>query len=338
VTKQAPALCVGDIKIWPLKDGVINVPRPGVFPEEGTKEFEVHKEYVHGDRWTLHIGGYLVQSHDRLMLIDAGAGPSDGTTFRPAPIENIEEIPQSLAAMLEQNGVTDPDQIRAFLARRGKNFVRVGSLGESLSDLGFRPTDVTDVLISHLHFDHIGWVSKDDKPYFPNAVVRCEEKDAEYFLAPSPGTVLHDELVRQEYNGLTTPERMAPVLDRLETWTENQTIAPGVEAIFSPGHTPGSAIFSITSGHDRALILGDAVHCVQELIDPAFSRTYRQSSDHDIDEADLSRELIRKRAVDESAYISAAHFPGFRFGRLTHGDRPNSWHFSWADDATGTVQ
>src|SRR5688572_15087375 len=57
-----------------------------------------------------------------------------------------------------------------------------GKLLESLSALGHPPDDITDVVFSHLHFDHIGWASKDGAPVFPNATYRCHSKDWDHFI------------------------------------------------------------------------------------------------------------------------------------------------------------
>jgi len=113
---------------------------------------------------------------------------------------------------------------------------------------------------------------------------------------------------------------MAPVLDRFEPWDEDTTIAPGVDCRFSPGHTPGSSIFAITSGRKQALILGDTVHCPQELVDPQF----QLGSDMDMELADRTREAIRHEAGDE-VYFGAPHFPDLKFGRILPGDRAMTW-------------
>src|SRR6266571_7204574 len=60
---------------------------------------------------------------------------------------------------------------RQFLGIEGGAFLR------ELSALGVNPGDVTDVLFTHLHFDHIGWATADDEAVFPNATYRCSRAD-----------------------------------------------------------------------------------------------------------------------------------------------------------------
>ena len=54
--------------------------------------------------------------------------------------------------------------------------------------LGLAPADITDVVLTHLHFDHIGWASVDRTPYFPNASYWIAQDDLDHFRARKPGS------------------------------------------------------------------------------------------------------------------------------------------------------
>jgi glyoxylase-like metal-dependent hydrolase (beta-lactamase superfamily II) len=318
---RPPLLRVGDIEVWAVLDGRMTVGAPPGFPPTDSPEFALHADYIVGDQWLIDIGGFVVRTGDRLLLIDAGAGQGNNQRFTPRPFTSLDDADPALTDYAAGMGITDPVEVLTLLSSVMHTDVTVGSFGTNIAALGFTPEDFTDVLISHLHFDHIGWVSKDGRPYFPNAVVRCEHHDAEYFLAPD-----HDDRFYQVmWNALSTSERMAPVLDQFETWHEDVTIAPGVECRFAPGHTPGSSIFAITSGTQQALILGDSVHCPHELVDPDFAMPI----DVDAEMGDRSRQMIRDAACHDGTLVSAPHFFGLRFGRLVAGDRPRQYHFSW---------
>ena len=62
-----------------------------------------------------------------------------------------------------------------------------GELLRSLAALGVQPEDVTDVLFTHLHFDHVGWATQQGEIVFPNATYRCDERDWSHFVGPDPG-------------------------------------------------------------------------------------------------------------------------------------------------------
>ena len=100
-------------------------------------------------------------------------------------------------ALLDENGMLEL-AIGGFLIRSAERVAIVdagvgqsplpllicGAFLESLASHGVTPDEVTDVIFTHLHFDHIGWASRDGVPVFPNATYRCDARDWEYFVDP----------------------------------------------------------------------------------------------------------------------------------------------------------
>ena len=85
-------------------------------------------------------------------------------------------------------------------------------------------------------------------------------------------------------------ERLGPVLDRVETWETDGGLLPGVDVRLAPGHTPGSSVVVISDGTQRALLLGDIIHCPLELMDDDFNLLV----DHDQAMADSVREAYAR--------------------------------------------
>lgn len=195
-----------------------------------------------------------------------------------------------------------------------------GKLIESLATLGYKPEDVTDVVFSHLHFDHIGWASVDGTVTFGNATYRCHAKDWDYFITrgmPQPDTT--------GFLGLpsTTEHWMGPVTDRIEAWEGDTTIRPGIDVRDAPGHTDGSSLVIISSGTERAILLGDAVHCPAELLEIEWEGV----ADVDPDLARKTREALAREFEGTDIPLAAAHFPGLQFGRLLKGEGKSAWVF-----------
>jgi glyoxylase-like metal-dependent hydrolase (beta-lactamase superfamily II) len=178
-------------------------------------------------------------------------------------------------------------------------------LPASLHRHGVEFADVTDVIFTHLHFDHVGWATQKGKVMFPNAIYRVHQADWDYFVRSpdaQPGAI----------------RKLTPLEGQLETFDSDVELAPGLVARAAPGHSPGHTIFVVADQGARALILGDVVHVIPELTDPGWHCV------HDVDpEAAVE---VRDRIVDEVARsgdaFAASHFPGLRFGRLqTAGGR-----------------
>lgn len=182
---------------------------------------------------------------------------------------------------------------------------RAGDLPGNLSGAGVDAADIDLILITHLHVDHIGWLVQDEKPYFPNATVRFGERDL-------------DQFIRRE-----NPDGFAkPIIDVLEAAGRIQTIdadgevVAGVSALHTPGHTLGHSSFVVSSGTERAFLLGDAVTCPAQLEDSEWTAM----SDIDPDLAVRSREALYRELEGDGTVAAASHFPDLRFGRVLVGE------------------
>jgi glyoxylase-like metal-dependent hydrolase (beta-lactamase superfamily II) len=174
-----------------------------------------------------------------------------------------------------------------------------------LAALGVQPGDVTDVVLTHLHFDHVGWSTRHGEIVFPNATYRCDERDWAHFVGPDPGAT----------------KKLRPLESRLESWTGSGPLFGGLDTMSAPGHTPGSTIIVVSSGTDRAMLLGDVVHCPVELLDDEWGGM----SDVDPDLAMRSRVALARELEGTDTPVAAAHFPGMRFGRVLTARGRRSW-------------
>src|SRR6266404_1999796 len=218
---------IGTIEILPVYDGQLIFAAPPGVPAKDSPEFAPHRNNLTEDgRWIMDIGAFVVRTENRVLLLDAGAGPGSAEAIRPRPFTTVEAADPALLAYHRRMGL-DGDALAHAMSLIGQTEFRTGSLGRSLSRLGISPEEITDVVLSHLHFDHVGWVSKDGLPYFRNATYRCERREADFFLGPAP----HDEtLPHLAWNTMPATKRFGPVMHRLEPWDGDATIAEGVNA------------------------------------------------------------------------------------------------------------
>lgn len=190
---------------------------------------------------------------------------------------------------------------KAFLGIQG------GSFMTELAALGVNPDQVTDVLFTHLHFDHVGWAAdRDGRPAFPKATYRCAAADWRHFVVEHPGV---------------EAELIEPAKSRFEVWEGSCTLLPGVDVQAAPGHTPGSAVIVVSSGTERAMMLGDVVHCPVELVDDEWDSMF----DMDPELALRTRIALNKEIEGSGIPVAAAHFPGLQFGRLLAGEGRRRW-------------
>jgi glyoxylase-like metal-dependent hydrolase (beta-lactamase superfamily II) len=263
---------VGDLEILPVPDGWARMPAVDLLRFTGPREdpWLPHEQFLAEDgSIELSLGGFLVRTGDRVVLIDAGVGRIDNDTYH------------------------------------GGEFL------ESLAGLGVSVDDVTDVVFTHLHFDHVGWATQRGAVVFPGATFRCHAADWDHFVGgphPEAGSV----------------RKLSPITDRLETFGDDTAVAPGITVRHAPGHTPGSAVIVVADGNDRALLLGDVVHCPVELVEDDWEAIF----DVDPALARRTREALAKELEGSDVPVAAAHFPGLRFGRLLAGSGRRQWTFS----------
>ncbi|WP_197028992.1 MBL fold metallo-hydrolase [Blastococcus sp. URHD0036] len=153
-----------------------------------------------GDAAWLPIGCFVVRTGGRVVLVDAGLGPER------------DELPDGMS-------------------------LTGGQLPTGLRALGVRPDDVTDVVCTHLHSDHVGWLfDLAGEPVFPAATVWFGAGDRAHFV-DGPG-----EMAAHVRDGF----RRWAGTPRLRALTGDAEVAPGIEAVLTPGHTPGHLCLAVT--------------------------------------------------------------------------------------------
>jgi glyoxylase-like metal-dependent hydrolase (beta-lactamase superfamily II) len=311
---------VGRIEIVPVIDGSIvsQLPANRPLPQPGSEPWQAQHGMFRPDGMIESAtGGFLVRAGDRTALIDAGSGQAFPGGYTP-PVVDPADDDDPIAGPMRAMG-SPPEQVQRMVEHMARTMVVQGELPASLSAAGVRPEEVTDVIFTHLHYDHIGWASAEGSPFFPNATLHAPAADLDYFL-PGPDEEAYTALV---YGAMRAGDRLGPVLDRVETWEADRTILPGIDVRLAGGHTPGSSAVVVSDGNNRALLLGDIIHCPLELMDEDFNFLV----DQDQKLADAVREAYARELEGSDIPVAASHFPGLRFGRLLPGEGTRRWTF-----------
>jgi glyoxylase-like metal-dependent hydrolase (beta-lactamase superfamily II) len=203
--------------------------------------------------------------------------------------------------------------VDAGLGEMSGDTFKGGKLLDELSGAGCAPEEVNDIAVSHLHIDHCGWLlDSNSSPQFPRARIWVGAADWEHFVERATGVML--DSVREGLKRLASDGRITVVDgDRL--------IAPGLDALAAPGHTPGHLTFVVSDGPERALLLGDSVTCPVQLDEADWGAM----SDVDPTLARRTRERLWDEMEQSGVPGVGAHFPGLRFGRVLAGSGRRYW-------------
>ena len=186
-----------------------------------------------------------------------------------------------------------------------------GQLLDSLDAAGIAPEDVTHVVFTHAHPDHIwGLIDDFDEPVFYEATYLMGRSEWDYWWKPDTVDTIGE--ARAAF-AVGAKRRMAYIEDVVEFFDDGDEILPGISALASHGHTPGHMSFEVRSGSESAMIVGDAIgnHHV------AFARPdWPSGSDQDMENAITSRKMLLDRLASEQMPMVGFHLPGGGMGRV----------------------
>ncbi len=123
--------------------------------------------------------------------------------------------------------------------------LNAAQITQALSATGHSPEQIDIVVLTHMHFDHIGGLMADGNPTFPNA--RYVTGTVEYNHWNSAGDAAFDSNVR-------------PLAEKMNFLDEGGSVASGITAVAAFGHTPGHMAFMIESQGQSVLLFGDTAN------------------------------------------------------------------------------
>lgn len=249
----------------------------------------------------LHDAQFVLKNDTKVFGVEAGA-PAVADVLRAAG-QPDDRITLSVNALLVKTGK------QVVLLDTGLGAESSGALLASLKAAGIPPQSVTDIVITHSHFDHVGGLAdKDGKLIYPHAKVRMAAAEWTFMKGRADAAALVKAL-----DGHVVP------------LVAGKPIAPGVTPVALDGHTPGHMGYEIVSGGQRLLDIGDMAHSfVISLARPAWVMGY----DSDSGVARATREATLARLAKDQDFVFAPHFPFPGVGHIaTSGDG-----FRWVPD------
>ncbi|MEM5422273.1 MBL fold metallo-hydrolase [Paraburkholderia ferrariae] len=224
---------------------------------------------------------------------------------------NIALVRSGERLILIDSGVGDGFE---YFTRAGRSVMRLESAGIDLAT-------ITDIVITHMHMDHVGGLNVDGvkSKLRPDVRIHVSAAEVEFWKSP-------------DFSKTVMPEAVPPALRKaaakfMELYSENimqfdQTVevATGVSARVTGGHTPGHCVVDVASNGEKLTFAGDAIFEV------GFDNPEWQNGfEHDPDVAADVRIALLTDAAETGALLAAAHvaFPsighvarngkGFRF-------------------------
>lgn len=279
----------------------------------------------------LKAGGTLAAAGAGAFVLPASAQTSftlaeteitvlrDGHLTLPMNFVLPEQSAEEISALLGPHGLaTDAltpdcnvtllrkgDRVVLFDVGSGANFQpTAGDLLSKLEEAGVAPSDVTDIVLTHCHPDHL-WGILDDfnDPLYPEANVRIPQAEWDYWRADDTLARTPDERKSFVVGAQT---RLEAIEDQVTMITPGQEVLPGVEAVDTAGHTPGHMSYMIHDGSQSVLVIGDAIsNAVISFEKPGWP----SGTDQDREKGIETRKALLDRLAGDGSQVIGYHFP-----------------------------
>lgn len=261
--------------------------------------------------------------YHRMMLGDFEVTAlSDGTVALPVDKLLTNTTPAQVGKALAASFLKAPvdTSVNAYLINTGTKLVLIDSgaaglfgltLGNLLANLkaaGYQPEQVDEVYITHMHADHVGGLMAGDKPAFPNAIVRADRHDADFWLSAANLEKAPAE-TKGFFQGAQASINPYVTAGKFKPFDGNTELVPGVRAVAARGHTPGHSTFLVESKGQKLALWGDLMHVAAvQFANPAVTIQF----DVDSKAAAAQRKRAYAEAATQGYLVGSSHlsFPG----------------------------
>jgi glyoxylase-like metal-dependent hydrolase (beta-lactamase superfamily II) len=246
----------------------------------------------------------------------------DGTVGLPVDKLLTNTTPAKVQKALAKSFQSVPleTSVNAYLINTGSKLVLVdtgaaklfgptlGNLVANLQAAGYQPDQVDEIYITHMHADHVGGLMAGDKLAFPNAVVRADKHDADFWLSQANMDKAPDAM-KDFFKGAMASINPYVAAGKFKPFDGDTELVPGVKALASRGHTAGHSTYVVESKGHKLVLWGDLMHVAAvQFPEPTVTIQF----DTDSKAALAQRKKAYADAAKNGYWVAASHlsFPG----------------------------
>ena len=274
----------------------------------------------------------------RMMLGDFEVTAiSDGTVKLPMKDLLTNTTPAKVDAALKRAAIAYPVEtsVNAYLINTGSKLVLIdtgaaGLFGPTLGNLltnlkasGYQPEQIDEIYITHMHADHVGGLMAGGAIAFPNATLRIDKADTDFWLSEAKMNAAPADS-KGFFQGAMASVNPYVAAGKLKTFEGGVELVPGIRSQATHGHTAGHSVYIVESKGEKLVLWGDLMHVAAVQFDnPAVTIKF------DSDTKDAAKE--RKKAYADAAKggyivgVSHISFPGLGRVRANAGGKAYTW-------------
>ncbi|TFW17245.1 MBL fold metallo-hydrolase [Duganella callida] len=202
--------------------------------------------------------------------------------------------------------------IDAGLGSQFSGFPRAGMFPKRLQDAGVPLEEVTDVIVTHMHMDHVGGLLVEGikQRLRPDVRIHVSEDEVNFWVQPDFTQTVMPNPVPDVLRS-TAKEFYAAYREQLHIFKDKYEVAPGVVTRQTGGHTPGHCVVDLTSNGERLMFAGDAMFPV------GFEHPdWHNGFEHDPVKAAQVRKGLFRELSESGGLLVASHLPFPSVGRV----------------------
>src|SRR5208337_3403508 len=180
-----------------------------------------------------------------------------------------------------------------------------GRLAKNLEAAGVKAEDIDVIILTHGHIDHLsGIMGESGRRFLPNAQIGVSKTEFDFWT--DEGKVSATGMMKLLVDSARA--NLLPNKDRLALVEDGKEVIKGVQAISTPGHTPGHTSYVLSSAGTNVLLTGDIAHTFVQFKHPEWALSF----DVDPTAGSATRKRVMDMAAGENLTVIVYHlaFPG----------------------------
>jgi glyoxylase-like metal-dependent hydrolase (beta-lactamase superfamily II) len=259
---------------------------------------------------------------------------NDGTTLLDVD-KLLAQPPAKTEAALKRSFEASPVETSSneFLINTGTKLVLIDTgagallgptLGKFLVNLraaGYKPAQIDDVLLTHMHPDHVGGLMADGALAFPNATIHADKRDSNYWLSQANLDKAPAD-AKGYFQGAMASVNPYVAAGKYQPFDTDGEVVPGVRSIATYGHTAGHTSYLVESKGQKLMLIGDLIHVAAvQFNDPGVTIAF----DSDAPAAAATRKKVFAELASHGALLGANHLQFPALGHLRATGKSWQW-------------